>query len=111
MDTPAFKENEMSYEDVLDVTGATERAPSGDHIGIRPMEARPTPELQAEALYGPIGEWVNLMRPHTEASPAALLFCDHGYWCARRPGPSHQTGRRPSWCESLHDARGPNIER
>lgn len=32
------------------------------------------PELLDDALYGPLGDWVRLIEPHTEASPAALLF-------------------------------------
>ena len=32
-----------------------------------------TPVLDAVALHGPVGEWVRLVQPHTEAAPAALL--------------------------------------
>ena len=35
----------------------------------------PAPALDPGALYGPVGDWVRLMAPHTEAAPAALLAC------------------------------------
>lgn len=39
---------------------------------LRPAE--PWPELQKEACHGLAGEFVNLVSPHSEADPAALLF-------------------------------------
>jgi hypothetical protein len=39
----------------------------------RQLEIR-KPEIGSEAFYGPIGEWVNLITPHTEANAPALLF-------------------------------------
>jgi hypothetical protein len=30
--------------------------------------------LDAEAFHGPLGDWVRLIEPHTEADPAALLL-------------------------------------
>jgi hypothetical protein len=37
-------------------------------------EPQPWPELDSEALYGPLGGFVNAVAPHTEADPAALLL-------------------------------------
>lgn len=33
----------------------------------------PLPQLDPTALHGPVGDWVRLVQPHTEAAPAALL--------------------------------------
>jgi hypothetical protein len=46
-------------------------ADNGEHDDA--VLARP-PELNVAALHGPLGEWVKLIGPHTEASLAALLF-------------------------------------
>jgi Protein of unknown function (DUF3987) len=52
--------------------------PPGPSIrqAVRPPqpELQPWPVLEDEALYGPIGDFVTAVAPHTEADPAALLL-------------------------------------
>ena len=38
-----------------------------------PEERRRIPALDRAALYGPIGDYITALAPHTEASPAGIL--------------------------------------
>lgn len=74
----AYREGEMTLEEVLAATGSSmadaEPVISPADFSLDAIE-RPKPRLDDAALYGPIGDWVRLVEPHTEASPPALLFC------------------------------------
>ncbi|MGD0483796.1 MAG: DUF3987 domain-containing protein [Gemmatimonadales bacterium] len=75
----------LSAEDVLSVVGPSWDAmtpgqreaygdpdPDGD-ASHRSHPSLEPPVLSDAALYGPVGAWVRVVAPHTEASPAALL--------------------------------------
>jgi uncharacterized protein DUF3987 len=62
--------NEAELEDIL---GPPEQRQAGDAEHDDAVLARP-PTLSEQALYGPLGVWVKVIGPHTEASRAALLF-------------------------------------
>lgn len=75
-ETDRAKHFTLAEEDVFDITRsvAEPEANGPADFSLDAIE-RPKPRLDDAALYGPVGEWVRLIAPHTEASVAALLFC------------------------------------
>lgn len=76
--TVTLRERDMGFDEALSVMSSPESdsrqppmlpiSPGGTEFTIG------KPRLSSVALYGPLGEWVKLVSPHTEASPPALLM-------------------------------------
>ena len=64
--------------EVAEIASSVARYPAGDSTALtkprdEPLEAPVWPELDKAALHGLAGEFVQLVEPHTEADPVALL--------------------------------------
>lgn len=64
----------LSSDDVFEILEASETTQLDGRATQPGQRPRAIPHLDSTAIYGPLGEWVRMVEPHTEAAPAALLF-------------------------------------
>lgn len=72
-----FNDIQLTEEEAFEITKGSATESLVTDLAEFSLDAieRPKPRLDDAALYGPIGAWVRLVAPHTEASVATLLFC------------------------------------